>query len=211
VPALRRLLPAGTLLAVRGLPTIVLSRGLLSGAFFAVEAYLPLTLTEVHGSSPTLAGLPLTIGALGWAAASAWQGRHPDYPRHRLLRIGFLLVAASLAGVTLVAFEQVPYWLVLPAWTVGGLGMGMAMPSLSVRLLELSPPSDRGFNSAALQIWDMLMVAGCIGFGGVLLLAIASTAEPTPAVVVLNLLMAGLAVLGAVLAARTRAAAPAPA
>jgi MFS family permease len=49
LPALRRLLPGGTLTAARGLPTVVLSRGLLTGAFFAVEAYLPLTLTAVHG------------------------------------------------------------------------------------------------------------------------------------------------------------------
>ena len=88
-------------------------------------------------------------------------------------------------------------------WTVAGAGMGLAMPSVSVRLLELSPPADRGFNSAALQIWDLLLSAACIGFGGVLLVAVASAAEPTPAVVALNLLMAALALAGALLASRT--------
>lgn len=204
VPALRRLLPPGTVTARRGLPTVVLSRGLLTGAFFGVEAYLPLTLTAVHGASPVMAGLPLTFGALGWAAASALQGRYPDIPRHKLLRAGFLLLAAGLAAVTVSAFSWLPYWLALPAWITAGAGMGLAMPSLSVRLLELSPPADRGFNSAALQIWDMLMCAACIGFGGVLLVAVASTDAPTPAVVPLNVLMAGLALTGAVLAARTR-------
>jgi predicted MFS family arabinose efflux permease len=214
VPALRRLLPAGTLTARPGLPTVVLARGLLTGAFFAVEAYLPLTLTAVHGASPALAGLPLTVGALGWAAASALQGRYPDYPRERLLRAGFVVLAAGLAGTTVAAFAAVPYWLVLPAWMAAGAGMGMAMPSTSVRLLELSPPADRGFNSAALQIWDLLMSAACIGFGGVLLVvasssassasgASASTVQPTPAVVLLDLLMACLALSGAALANRT--------
>ena len=202
-PALRRLLPSGTLIAARGLPTVVLVRGLLTGAFFAVEAYLPLTLTAVHGASPALAGLPLTVGALGWSAASALQGRYPDYPRERLLRLGFLLLSVGLAGTTVAAFAAPPYWLVLPVWTVAGAGMGLAMPSVSVRLLELSPPADRGFNSAALQIWDLLLSAACIGFGGVLLVAVASAAEPTPAVVALNLLMAALALAGALLASRT--------
>ena len=206
VPSLRRVLPPRTVTAGRGLPTIVLSRGLLTGAFFGVEAYLPLTLTAVHDQSPAMAGLPLTIGALGWSAASAWQGRHPDYRRDRLLRAGFLMLAAGLAGTTLVALETVTPWVVLPFWVVAGLGMGLAMPSLSVRLLELSPAQDRGFNSAALQIWDMLMAAACIGLGGVLLVGIASTAEPSPAVLVLGVLMVGVALLGAALASRTRTA-----
>jgi len=221
VPALRRLLPAGTLTARRGLPTVVLARGLLTGAFFAVEAYLPLTLTAAHGASPALAGLPLTVGALGWAAASTLQGRHPDYPREKLLRAGYLLLAAGLAGTTVAAFGAVPYWLVLPVWTVAGAGMGLGMPSVSVRLLELSPPAERGFNSAALQIWDLLLSAACIGFGGVLLVAFSTASAtasatanasasvsaqaqaPTPAVVLLDLLMAGLALGGAALASRT--------
>jgi MFS family permease len=207
VPALLRLLPKGTLRAARGLPMVVLSRGLLTGAFFGVEAYLPLTLTAVHGTSPALAGLPLTVGAIGWSTASAWQGRHPDYPRDLLLRNGYLLVAFGLAGTTIGAVEAAPFWLVLPFWIIAGAGMGLGMPSVSVRLLELSPPADRGFNSAALQIWDMLLSAACIGFGGVLLITVASAAAPAPAVVTLNLLMAALALGGAALAGRTN---PAP-
>jgi MFS family permease len=179
----------------------VLARGLLTGAFFAVEAYLPLTLTAMHGASPALAGLPLTVGALGWAAASALQGRYPDFPRDTLLRLGYLLLAAGLAGTTVAAFAAVPYWLVLPAWAAAGAGMGLGMPSVSVRLLELSAPADRGFNSAALQIWDMLMSAACIGFGGVLLVAFAT--DMALAVVLLDLLMAGLALGGAAVAGRT--------
>ena len=57
---------AGTARAVPGLPTVVASRGLLAGAFFGMDALLPLTLTAVHGYSPTAAGIPLTAGAIGW-------------------------------------------------------------------------------------------------------------------------------------------------
>jgi MFS family permease len=201
-PALRRILPAGTLVARRGLPAVVLSRGVMTGAFFAVEAYLPLTLTAVHGTSPAMAGLPLTVGALGWSAMAAWQGRRPRYPRDRLLRNGFLVLAIGLAGSTVAAFTVLPFWAVLPFWTLAGAGMGFAMPSVSVKLLELSPPAERGFNSAALQIWDMLLSAATIGFGGALLVTIASASAPTPAVVILNVLMSGLALAGALLAKR---------
>jgi MFS family permease len=205
VPALRRLLPPGTVTARRGLPSVVLVRGLLAGSFFGVEAYLPLTLTAVHGASPLLSGLPLTVGALGWSAASNLQGRFPDVPSERLIRTGLLLLAAALAATTAAALQATPYWLVLVVWPVAGAGMGLAMPAVGVRLLQLSPPGDRGFNSAALQIWDMLLSAACSGLGGVLLIAVASAAAPAPAVLVLDPLLAGLALAGAAIAGRTAA------
>src|SRR6266545_1001501 len=47
--ALVRLLPAGTLRARPGLPVAVLSRGLLTFAFFGADTYVPLTITAVRG------------------------------------------------------------------------------------------------------------------------------------------------------------------
>src|SRR5215218_3003327 len=49
VAGLRPLLPAGTARGVPGLPSVVAARGLLAGAFFGMDALLPLTLTSVHG------------------------------------------------------------------------------------------------------------------------------------------------------------------
>lgn len=44
--AARQLLPAGTLRAARGLPSVVLLRGLIAAAFASAEAFLPLLLTQ---------------------------------------------------------------------------------------------------------------------------------------------------------------------
>lgn len=198
-PALRVLLPRGTLRARPGLPLVVLSRGLFAGAFFGVEAFVPLTLTAVHGYSPAEAGLPLTVGALGWSAASTWQGRHPDVPRARLIRTGFLVLASGLAGMVLIAPAWGPGWLAAPLWVVCGAGMGLAFPSLSVLALGQAREGERGFASSALQVSDLVLSATMIGLGGVLLTALASTAAPTAAVVPLDLAMAGVALLGAVL------------
>src|SRR3954449_5311578 len=100
---LRPLLPTGTGRARPGLPAVVASRGLLAGAFFGLDALLPLVLTQVHGFNPTAAGVPLTVGALGWAIASNVQGRRPGIPRERLLRAGFALLALGLAATALAA------------------------------------------------------------------------------------------------------------
>lgn len=196
VPAQRVLLPAGTLRARRGLPVTILARGLLSGAYFGCVAYVPLTLTVVHHYDPVAAGVPLSVGSLGWAAASAWQGRHRDLSRSSLLRTGFVLVAVGVAGLALIAPAWGPPWLALPALAVAGAGMGLGVSSVSVLTLAASTPADRGFNSSAMWLTDLLGSAVLIGFGGVLISTLASTGQ---AVLTLNLLMAGVAILGAVL------------
>jgi MFS family permease len=197
VPALRTLLPRGTFLARPGLPVTILVRGVFAGAFFGVEAYVPLTLSSVHGFSPALSGLPLTVGACGWAAASHWQGRRPDIPRTLLIRTGLTTLGFALAGVALIGPDWGLAWLVLPFWLVAGASMGLAYPSISVLSLDYAAPRDRGFVSSALQVNDMTFAAITVGLGGVMLTTFASTADPTAAVVPLNLLMAGLAFFGA--------------
>src|ERR671911_256868 len=67
VPSVPRLLPSGTLRLRRGLPTVVAMRGIMAGAFFGAEAFVPLMLVQQRGLSTTMAGLALTGGALGWA------------------------------------------------------------------------------------------------------------------------------------------------
>lgn len=201
VPAQRVLLPAGTLRARRGLPVTILARGLLAGAYFACVAYVPLTLTGAHGFGPVLAGVPLTVGSLGWATASAWQGRHGDLPRERLLRLGFALIAIGVAVLAFTAPTWGPAWLTLPALAVAGAGMGLGVSSVSVLTLAASTPHERGVNSAAMWLCDQLGAAVFVGLGGVLISALGSTARPSVPVLVLDLLMAlvalgGLAVTG---------------
>jgi MFS family permease len=197
VPALRVLVPRGTFTARPGLPATVLARGVLAGAFFGVEAYVPLVLTSVHGFSPALAGVPLTVGACGWAAASNWQGRHVGIPRPVLVRFGLSTLAIGLAGTTLAGPHWSTGWLILPFWLVAGASMGLAYPSISVLGLDYAAPRDRGFVSSALQVADMTTAATMVGLGGVMLTTLASTADPTAAIVPFNLLMAALALGGA--------------
>jgi MFS family permease len=202
---LRALLPRGTAALRRGVPAVVGFRGLLAGAFFSVESLVPLTLTLVHGYSPTAAGAPLTFGALGWAAGSFWQGRRPDVPRHLLVRVGFGLVGVAAAGMAVVAQPWSPAWVIYPVWVAGGCGMGLAMSSLSVLLLSFSPPAERGVNSSALQLSDSVASALCIGLAGALVAASARGLLPIDrAAGALDLLMLVVALAGAALAGRAR-------
>jgi hypothetical protein len=201
-PALLRLFPRGVFRAGRGIPTVVLSRGLLAGVFFTVNAYLPLMLNGTHGWSLAMAGVPLITGSLGWSAASAWQGRHPDLPRSVLLRIGFCLVAVGTAGMLLVAPAWGVPWLALPFWVLAGLGMGLGFSSMSYLLLQQSRAGEVGFHSSAAQIADQLTTAAMIGTGGALLALLGTPAAALP---VLVAVLTALAVLGTLIAGRTSA------
>jgi MFS family permease len=197
VPALRVLMPRGTFTARPGLPATVLMRGVFAAAFFGVEAYVPLTLTAVHGFSPAMSGIPLTVGAIGWASASHWQGRRADIPRATLIRTGLIALAVVLALMSLVGADWGLAWLVLPLWLGAGTAMGLAYPSISVLSLDYATPGDRGFVSSALQVNDMTFAAISVGLGGVMLATFASTAAPSAAIVPLDLLLAGVALAGA--------------
>ncbi|WP_026360950.1 MFS transporter [Amycolatopsis nigrescens] len=200
--ALRKLLPAGTLTLRPGLPTVVASRALIGGAYMGMEAYLPLTMSTVHGYSPAAAGLPLTVTALGWSAASAVQGRYPDWSRERSLRTGFVLVAIALAIFAFVSQPWFPGWGAYAACLVGGAGMGTAMPAISVLLMRFSPEAERGFNTSAMQLGDWVGSALTVGFGGVLLGLLASAQQPSAAVAVLSAVMAALALVGVLATSR---------
>lgn len=141
VPAVLGLLPRGTYRAVRGLPSVVLLRGVAAGSFIAAESFVPLMLVTQRGLSPTLAGLSLAAGGATWAGGSWLQSRPRLEPhRERLMALGMLLVAAAITTAPSVLIEAVPAWTVAVAWAFGCFGMGLVISSTSVLLLKLSAP-----------------------------------------------------------------------
>ena len=82
-PALRRLLPEGTMTARTGLPAAVATRGLMAFGFFGGESLIPLGLATVRGLRPSEVGFALSAGALSWVGASWLQAR--DEARTRRL------------------------------------------------------------------------------------------------------------------------------
>lgn len=169
VPAVLGLLPPGTWRAARGLPSVVLLRGVAAGSFIAAESFVPLMLVTQRGLSPTLAGFSLAAGGATWALGS-WVQSRPRLEQHRerLMTAGMLLVAFAIAAAPSVLIHAVPAWTLAVAWGFGCFGMGLVISSTSVLLLQLSAPEEAGTNSAALQISD--------GLSNVLLLAIGGAA-----------------------------------
>ncbi|MFD5870425.1 MFS transporter [Streptomyces sp. NPDC060322] len=167
VPAVRGLLPRGTLRAAPGLPAVILLRGMSSGSFIVAESFVPLMLVTQRGLSPTLAGLSLAAGGLTWALGSYVLAR-PRLEPHQgtLMMAGMVLVTLAVVAAPSVLIEAVPVWTLAVVWGVGCFGMGMVIASTSVLLLKLSAPREAGANSAALQISDGLSNALLLAAGG---------------------------------------------
>ena len=75
LPAVRRLVPPGTLTARPGLPATILIRGLLTFTFFGADAYVTLAITAERHRSPVVASIAVTGATLAWTAGAWMQAR----------------------------------------------------------------------------------------------------------------------------------------
>ncbi|NYI03874.1 MFS transporter [Allostreptomyces psammosilenae] len=205
VAAAPRLLPPGTPRARRGLPTVVILRGLAGAAMLGTEVFIPLMLSQERGMSAATAGAALTVSALGWSAGSWFQAR-PNRPLGTtgLLRLGFAFLLVGPIAVAVTVAPAVPVLVAIVGWAVAGLGMGMVYPTLSVLTLELSAPAEQGRNSSALQLADSLGTTMVLAVGGSLFAALVSRSADT-AYLAIFLISGVLSLLGLLLAGRARA------
>lgn len=151
-----------------GLPSVIVVRGLIAGAFFGTEAFIPLMLVETRGLSLLLAGAVLTTGALGWTTGSWVQARPQLHVRRdRIITAGAFFVALGLS-VALVTAAVSGAWvgLIAVGWVIGGFGMGLLFASTSVAAMELSSAVEQGRNASSLALGEALGGSLFVGLSG---------------------------------------------
>jgi MFS family permease len=194
VAPLRRLLPPGTLHAARGLPATILSRGLLTFAFFGADAYVTLTITTVRHHSTIAAGGVVTASTLAWTAGSWVQARLNDqWEGARLVRVGLCLILAGTAGMAWQLRPGVPLWEAYVAWFVAGLGMGLSYSPISLMMLRGAPAGREGWASSSLNLADVLGTALGVGAGGAAVATVSRGSGPIAAGVVVAFAVAAAA------------------
>ncbi|MFI6610635.1 MFS transporter [Streptomyces sp. NBC_01336] len=203
-----RLLPPGTWRAARGLPAAVLLRGLTSGAYFTLEAFVPLLLTTARRVPPVQTGLAFTGAAIAWAGSSWLQGRlQGRVSRHRLVTAGALVMGAAVAVAAVGTLPGLPALTAAGAMVLAAVGMGMAAPSLTLLSLTHSPPDRQGYAGSAMQTSQNLGQMAVMGLAAALfnlLLGFGSAELPAYAAAFGLLLVPS--VLAATLAVRARSA-----
>jgi MFS family permease len=167
LPALRRLLPAGTLAARRGLPATILSRGLLTFAFFGADAYVTLAFTTILHHSTTTTAIFITLPTLTWTVGSWLQARLSNRREGKgLIRAGLVLLLVGIAGMAVALIPGVPVAVAFVAWSASGLGMGLAYAPTSLLTLRAATADRTGWASASLNLADVLGTALGTGLGG---------------------------------------------
>ena len=175
VTQLRRLTPAGTLRAARGLPAAVAFRGLCTFAFFGADAFLAFALARLHDLDPIEVGLIVTPSTLTWAAGSWVQARLAGRrSRRTLATAGVVLITVGIAMAATVVVRDVPLAVVVVAWAIGGLGMGLSYSPTSMVALSEAAPGRQGQATSAVQLTDVLGAALGTGIAGAIVAAAAT-------------------------------------
>jgi MFS family permease len=168
--ALPAVLPPGTLRAKPGLPAAIATMGLLNLAFFGVDAFVPLALTDVRHTSTAFAGLALTAGTITWTAAAWLQAHYARRSSPRtVIRLGLAIIAIGTAGFIGVLMTDVTVLLGPLVWGIGGFGIGLAYSATSLVVLDCAPAGQEGNATSAMQLAGGVGIALAAGIGGVLI------------------------------------------
>jgi MFS family permease len=129
-----------------------------------------------------VAGLAVTGATLAWTAGAWIQARlNATWEGRRLVRIGLAIILTGIAGLSAVLSSAVAVAVGIAAWTVAGLGMGMAYSPTTLFMLREAPPGREGWASASLNLADVLGGAIGIGIGGAAISASVRFGWPLPA------------------------------
>ncbi len=201
--SLRRLLPAGTFRARRGLPVVILCRSLITFSFFGADAYVTLTIATVRHHTPALASIAVTGATLAWTVGAWLQSRlNGQWPARRIIGCGLLVIMIGLAAMAAVLLPATPIEVGLAAWAVAGFGMGMAYAPISLLMLREAPAGREGWASASLSLADVLGTAFGIGVGGAAIAAATAHGWPLSAGVGLAFASAAAGAVGLALVIR---------
>jgi hypothetical protein len=202
--AFLRLVPAGTVRLVTGLPAAIGVRGMTTFAFFGTDAFVSFTVTDARKESLLYGGLALTAATLTWTTGS-WiaERRVRRLGPALFVRVGLLIIAAGIGLMICVARFDVPIAIAVLAWGVAGLGMGLAYSPISLVTLAQAKPGAEGEASASLQLSDTLGVALGTGTTGAIVAAGAAIGSTRgDALSVAFVVCAAVAIITSIAAAR---------
>lgn len=174
VPALARIVPSGTFAARPGLPAAAAAAFLLSTSFGAADSFATLMLRAVNGRSLAEAGAVLAAMTVAWSLGSWWQSRAVTHHRiGALVLLGTTMVAVGLVAAA-TALVHLPLAISYAGWTVAGIGMGIAFPSIPLSVMNVAAEGEEASELSATLLMDTLGWAMGAGFGGAVI-ALAET------------------------------------
>jgi predicted MFS family arabinose efflux permease len=184
-------------------------RGIITFAFFAVDAYVALALVEWRGLSAAQAGIALTAATISWTAGSWTQARFSSrWQPEKFVRAGLLVLVAGLASFGIILSPEVSPWLAIPTLALAGYAMGLAYSPLALIVLREAPVAEQGRASSAISLTDSLGTALGTGITGALVAAsVRGTGDPAIGLAFGFAVAVGVALLGVAIGGRLHDAA----
>ena len=159
-----------------GIPSVVLTRAVQAGSFFAAETLILVVLQDLRGYTPFEVGWALTVGSIGWTVGSWLQSQAwVRLDRNQFVTVGAALSAAGIVALAAFAwFSEIPLLAGLGFWVLSGVGMGLTMPSSAVAVMSLSSDLEQGRNQSSMQVAESVGNAVITAVGGGLYAALLS-------------------------------------
>lgn len=194
-------LPRSAFAAGSPMRWVLLANGLLTVAV-VIEAFAPLFGQQMAGLPPLVAGLFGAAVSFGWSFFGLLGARAVS-PRAQsaMIVVGPVLLAAGLLATALTQAEPAGpmlavLWFVL--MIIGGAGIGLAFPNLSVATLASAPDAEAAKAGSAIPLTGLLAQSFGAAIAG--LLVNAGLPSMPQAATNLYLALAGFAALSAVCA-----------
>lgn len=158
---LSRLTPPGTLRGAAGLPAVIASRGVLTFAFFGLDAFAPFALTNGRDRSTLAGSVVVTAVTVCWTIATWIQDRWiVRLGEARFIRAGFAVLTVGVLTAAAGALpDLLPYWFIHLGGALAGFGMGLAYAAHSQLALRSAEEHNVGATTASLQLFDNLGIA----------------------------------------------------
>jgi hypothetical protein len=145
-------------------------------------------------------------GSLVWTVGAVFSAR-AGWPAARAARLGFAALAAGTAGTILVTVAAIPLWVTFLTCALSGFGIGVVFNTTSVAAMGQAPKGREGLVGSQLGVADALGFATIGAIGGAMVgAADRGVIDLGPALALVFLLASAIALLGAGLAPRVRAA-----
>ncbi len=200
---LARLLPGGTLRLARGLPAVVAGMGIINFAFMGADSFVPYALTNLRGQSSLMAGLVITTAALSWTGGAWVVERYAErFSRRAFVMVGMAHLAAGSLLLVFLPWASFPIWMVVVAWLIAGLGMGLSYPNFGLITLSEAKAGTEGEATSALKLAEWLGSAAGAGIAGAIVAAGTANGWQGGAVSLNFGMMAVVALLGVLAAVR---------
>lgn len=165
--ARQRFLPAGAWSLGHPLGRRYAMIGLLSIGV-TTEVFVPYFLQVLHGQSPLHAGYLSALMSAGWSLGTLASSGRGSASVGRLLALGPILSAASLAGLYVFMPDPGSPAALLAALLLGvGIGVGLCWPHLLTGVFRAAPPDQQNIASAAITTLQLYAIALGAGLAGV--------------------------------------------